>query len=362
MEEKANKQGERVIPVAVIQQSGGEKGITLLDIWRILTERKQLIFGVTLVFLIGSLAYAFFTTPVYMATAYLLPPTVKDVEGLNVLEGNNFTPKLVYSMLIRNLNSRKLRKTYFDTHRLIKTLAPGAKTEKTIREVFEKSFNSVLKVSHDKGNKERVIVTFEAVDPEFAAETINGFIKMANRVTAIELANDLISMIESKKESLKKEIAAKRKVAKQRRLDRIAQLEEAILIAKRLKIEDNLLLKSVGKKEGLISVSEWNFPLYLLGAKVLEAEIDLLRQRKSDDPFILGLRYLQEKLYKLEDLKIDPSRISAMRVDQLANIPLHPIRPQRKLIVALGLTFGLVFAIFLALFLECIKREHQMRS
>jgi len=54
--------------------------------------------------------------------------------------------------------------------------------------------------------------------------------------------------------------------------------------------------------------------------------------KKVSDP-IDDLRPLQEHLAKLESIHVDPSRISAVRIDQAAVVPDQRIKPKRKLIV-----------------------------
>jgi len=67
---------------------------------------------------------------------------------------------------------------------------------------------------------------------------------------------------------------------------------------------------------------------------------EALRQRKNDEPFIPGLRNLQERLTGLADTHIDSSKISAVRIDQVAEVPDQRIKPKRKLIVMLPCLAG----------------------
>jgi len=72
-----------------------------------------------------------------------------------------------------------------------------------------------------------------------------------------------------------------------------------------------------------------------------------------------GLRDLQEKLARLESVHIDPSRISAVQIDQVAEIPDRHIKPKRKLIVMLSLFGGLMLGFFAAFFSEFLDKARR---
>jgi len=150
----------------------------------------------------------------------------------------------------------------------------------------------------------------------------------------------------------------RRQFAEQRRMDRIAELEEAIHMASSLGLKEDPLLSQVTGKS-TIAVNQMDSPLYMRGTRALQAEVTSLRTRKSDDPFIAGLRDLQEKLDILGSAHIDPSRISAVQIDQAAEVPDQPIKPRRKMIVILGLFGGLMLGIFAAFLADFIDRARQ---
>ena len=56
-----------------------------------------------------------------------------------------------------------------------------------------------------------------------------------------------------------------------------------------------------------LNITTSNIPLYFRGYRALNTEISFLKSRESDDPFISGLRDLQERLALLRSIKFEQS-------------------------------------------------------
>ena len=111
-----------------------------------------------------------------------------------------------------------------------------------------------------------------------------------------------------------------------------------------------------------MNISTSSTPLYYRGYKALNAEIKILKNRKSDDPFISGLRDLQENLALLRSIKIEEEGMHAVTVDQSAYPPKTPIKPNRRLIVSLGTVVGLFLGIFLVFFVSFVQKQKKTHS
>jgi chain length determinant protein (polysaccharide antigen chain regulator) len=138
-------------------------------------------------------------------------------------------------------------------------------------------------------------------------------------------------------------------------------------------------------------------PLYLRGSKALRSEIKELTERSSDDPFIPGLRDLQDKiellktnrqiealklrkdndpfietlrdkeseLAILEAFKIDPNQVRVVTLDQAAYPPEQRESPKRAKIVALGAIAGLflgIIAAFMVNFWQSLRLEDEGKA
>ena len=111
-----------------------------------------------------------------------------------------------------------------------------------------------------------------------------------------------------------------------------------------------------------LNISKSSTPLYYRGYRALNAEINILKNRKSDDPFISGLRDLQEKLALLTSIKIETEGQHAVTVDQAAYPPKNRIKPNRRLIVSLSTLVGLFLGIFLVFFVSFVQKQKEAHS
>lgn len=365
MEEKEIKQqgqAQQVAPVMLMPQVMTEGEINLLDLWHILVSRWRLIFAITGITLAVALAYALLATPIYKAEAYLLPPQNKDVQSLNVQglstkESNKelYTPENVYELYILYLKSRALRRKFFDENGILQQLDPEAKASNEVEQVFEEGFNKALSIHRDQQDKAIVSVVFEGRDAALAAGWINAFLVRVHEFTVEGLAGGVLQRIANDKRNLEEAVAGKRTLAKQRRLDRIAQLRESLIIAEQLGIRENGLAFA-SKQQGAVAVNFLDPPVYMMGTKAIKAELETLQARTSDDPFTPGLRDLEEQLASLEGVRIDKDSIKVATFDQLAVPPARPFKPKRKLIVLLALFGGLLLGVFAAFFTEFIEK------
>jgi len=194
-------------------------------------------------------------------------------------------------------------------------------------------------------------------------------------------------------------IASLRDKVRSQRLDRISILKEAAEIAHSLEIKDPIAYKlkkisdsAITKSQILTGISSNAPQLYTRGYEAIEAEILSLSNRTVDDPFITELRGLQEKLKLLEhnrkaeqlksrqnddpfiaslrdkenelarlaSINIDPTTVKTARIDQAAFPPDERIKPNRNLIVVLGIVLGLMLGVFAAFFVNFLENQRQL--
>lgn len=187
-----------------------------------------------------------------------------------------------------------------------------------------------------------------------------------------------------KRAQLQDELKALRVQLKVRREDRIAQLDEAISIARSLGLKKPSTpssMASEGESGSNIIRTEVNnqqIPLYFMGTDALEAERKALRQRTSDDfvdprvaqirkellllntnrqvevlkqreneeVFLSGIEPLRAERVRLANINTDMRQLSLVNVDRLALQTISPIRPRKMLIVGLGLLGGGMLGMF----------------
>jgi len=105
-----------------------------------------------------------------------------------------------------------------------------------------------------------------------------------------------------------------------------------------------------------------------LGSKAIKAEIKALESRENlakdlvrgEDHFIAGLPKLLVEIEALQALEIDFSKINLARIDEVAVVPVKPIKPRKLLIMALALVGGVFIGLFMALIVAAYGK-HKIR-
>ena len=343
--------------------------IDLVDIWRLLVKRWRWIGAITLTCTALAVAYALLAPRVFRAEAFVLPPLQADIEQLNVPDVYGASVEDVYGETVNNLQSRAVRRLFFDEHGLLDLPRGRDGEDAGAQKVFSRDFHQRLTVT--RGKKERsdfTTISLEGRDPERITFLLNSFLTTVNNYSVAALVKDLYFNVGAKKESIVKKIGALRQVAKDRRLDRVAQLQEALYVANQLGIEQRAVISSSAFSRAKanpafgVIVNTADAPLYLRGTQALQAEIDMLRKRKNDDPFIDPLRDLQKDLSQLEEIQLDPAKVKAFRLDQPAVVPDDPIKPKRTLVVVLGVVLGLILGVLVAFLANLIETARRQES
>ena len=343
--------------------------IDLYELWITLWNKKWLVIAVTAIAALGSVVYALQQPNVYKAEALLLPPKAKEVQSLNVQGEQGMKGVMgvsaagAFAAFKNNLSSRSLQKKFIDEQGLMDILAPGRTPETRDIEILE-SFAKMIKIEHVKRaleNEKGMSVSMESNDPEFAANLVNDYISFFDTETILALSAAARNSLAGQIRDIEYTIASKRQMAKQRREDTILRHEEAAVIAGKLGVRDRVDTTNVVQNNQR-NISTSSTPLYYRGYRALNAEIKILKNRKSDDPFISGLRDLQEILALLSSIKIEAEGMHAVTVDQAAYPPKNRIKPDRRLIVSLSTVVGLFLGIFLVFFVSFVQKQKETHS
>jgi chain length determinant protein (polysaccharide antigen chain regulator) len=335
-----------------------EDTIDLYELWITLWNKRWVVIGVTAVAALGSVVFALSQPPVYKAEALLLPPKAKDVQSLNVQrqgaqEAQGVSAVNVFAMFKNNLTSRNLQKKFIKKYGLMEVLVPERNPETRDEDIYE-NFSKLFKIKDNS-------ISIELNDPEVAAQWVNDYIKFIDAETISILVENMRNSITNSIMDIEYSIGSKRQMAKQRREDKILLYKEANQIAIALGLNDRIDTANIVQNNQL-SVSTGSSPLYYRGFSALNAEITALNNRKSDDPYIDGLRDLQESLALLRSIKIPNEGLNAVIIDQAAYPPTNRIKPNRRLIVSLGTVVGLFLGIFLVFFVSFVQKQKEIHS
>ena len=359
----SNKQSNEVPPQVYPQYAPMADEIDLLDIWRILMRQKWLILGITVFCTALAVGAALLLPRAYRAEVIMLPPLAETVEKLNVpnLGGDSDSyffkveSQELYHGLIENMQSNWLQRQFFDDNELTPLLSK--KNDKRSEDVIFKEELSeklvVAGINKNRGEREFVTITFEGQNPDQIAGWLNTFVRLADNKTIMAQTQSFAMKVQRVKDSVSQRIESLRSVEKSRRFDLIARLDEAVVVAEKLGWVDQHSKLGIQYEQAKMDAINMSFslqdvPLYLRGSNALKAEVDVLKQRKNDDPFIPELRGLQEQFNFLSSVRQDAENVHAMRLDRAAIADDRPIKPKRKLIVVLGFVLGALLSVFVA--------------
>jgi len=316
-----------------------EDEIDLFELWNKIWQRKGFI--IIMAMLAGILAYAYvsLSKPVYQSTVYLSPPLSKDIQLINAQE-ITITEASVYGEFQKNLQSRQIRRHFFEQNKLLDWFNKDGEPEGLNEALlFEKSFNEKLKINPPKkGNVDYISMSFEIDDQKLSAKWLNAFVDFVISITNNQILESAAKELDSVKADLNSKLIVLRRIALKKRFDRIDQLQESLEIAiLNGNIEPvNWLGNNLGRD-------------YLIGSKAIESELKVLRERKSDDPFIVGLHDIQERIAFIDTISIEGKKIKSATIEQKAVIPSSRIKPKKLLVVVIAFILGLIIAILWAL-------------
>ncbi|MBF4208526.1 hypothetical protein EI533_12410 [Pseudomonas donghuensis] len=325
----------------------GEIDLTLLcqGLWR----QKLLIVAIAMAVSLGAIVYAFMAKPVYEAKVFLQPPSQNDVSHLNYGRGGvglvELTVKDVYDVYVRHLQSESLRREFFR-----KVFLPSLAQEERggSQDWLYSKFNAILQVGlKDRGGVGSYVVVVKLPDSRKAAEWAALYAEMAGQASKKEILSDVKSDAMARAGNLRQQIIDAQGVALRQREDQIVQLREALLVAKSINLEKPPMILGNASSEVFGGMN--GSLTYMRGSKALEAEIENLQKRSSDDPFISSLREKQAALAFYSGLEIDPKVVSVYRQDGGVELPDQPVSLSKTLVVLLGGIAGLALGVAVVL-------------
>lgn len=359
--------------------------IDLFELWNGLVAEKLTILAGFVITVLLATVYAFNVKPVYQSESYLLPPPMEKVLPMNELaivlgsaantntntNTNANTSESVFTQFQTSLESRQTLKVIFDKYHLInnyhsdidqlseadKVKADKVKAEKVAFSKFIKDFSIKRPKAADLSKVVSVSLALSLTEQE-VADILNDLVKTAEQKTIQKIYQQILAEKQSRVGLLNDRVFSVRKIALDKRMDRIAQLDEAIMITEKLGLNKPVSAGPTLNINNVNSESAYNSALYLLGSDLLVAEKMVLESRKNDDAFIPELRELQEQLQKLQSLKIVKSDFGVVTIDQVA-IYGDKIKPKKALILAVAGVLGLMLGVFIALIRRAVRNRRQ---
>ncbi|KPG75324.1 LPS O-antigen chain length determinant protein WzzB [Pseudomonas libanensis] len=413
--------------------SAASDEIDLFELFHAIWRQKKLVIGCTLLAGVLGAGYAFLAPKTYEVSSVLRPAAINELDALNRSEVYKLPPADALLKVGAQLDSYEARLGFFKDHEeLFKAFKkPGQSLEQSFEEFNRNSVNLILpdpKKSDSLSNYIRLELQYPAnVD---GVAILNGFVDYAiaaerqqvgadlkvivnNRLTELKGKIDaarsnydtdkeskIAKLLEAdrlKRAQLQDELSALRLQMKMERTNRLAELAEAISIAKSMGIRTPTTPSSMAdatRSSGQVMRTEVNnqkIPLYFMGTEALEAEraalqqrtsddftnpriaeigkelqllesnreVEVLRKRGNEDIFLQDVEPLRAEVARLRGLNIDMSNLKLVTIDRRAQEPLSPVKPKKPLVIALSLVGGMLLGLMIALIRYFIRSRSQ---
>jgi len=314
--------------------------IDFRDLVFVYWKQKLLIAFSGFIFFCFSIVYVCFSVSHYDAKAFIVPPAQSDIANFNYGRTNDtelkrYSVKDVYDVFLRNLHGEFLRREFFED-RYLPSLSSSERDRPV--DLLYGEFSRVLTVSGPVGD--RYVLTVRNRDPALSKAWAEEYLSRAGAAAKAEMIKNVSEEAEVRARNLAQKINTLRDSGQKVREDLIVQLREALQIAHAIDLETPPLISSLLSSE--VSAEMSGELTYMRGSKALEAAIGTLEARKSDDPFIKGLRELQVAYSFYKNLEVKPEVVEVYRLDGPIELPDEPVGPKKIVIITLSLFLGVL--------------------
>lgn len=344
-----------------------------IDLFELIDDIKsnwKWLFGAGFLCTLAALVYALIATPTFQAEIIYKPVKNVDLLQLNQprlqevlgFSGSYISPKQAFAdVRLEILSSNTIREFYAqllkeNNPQLLEIIYNPEITDEQNTTKFLERF-----IHTDPGPKDSDLffsVKLELSNADLAASVLNEFSQFVLAKNHAEVEESVTLQIQARLEQWHlqaEELRSKYFVKKEQRL---VSLNEAAIVAKKINQQNSLY----GSERFAIGNQP---PLYMMGEKALRAEIEELQNRpdtENEEAYIVGLSDLLWKIKVAEEANIGWDKITFVQQDQTAVIPLSPIKPKKKLIVAIGVVAGGMLGIMLAILVAAWKRRQESKK
>lgn len=316
--------------------------IDLKDLLLTLWAGKAIVMVTILLTMLCAAGYLWLTPAIYRASVTVVAPAEEDVlvlaETQRVLEavaGGQITANKAVDKAVDTAFKRftQLAGSSSMQHRFFQ----GSEFEQANQATIHTPASII--VDSKEGT---VTLTLNGNDATMTATSINQYTELLIDTAQEELAEDMNRQIAVLQDSLQGELNSLRQKAVIKRQQTIAKLNEALALAESLDMEEPAA-------HGNMIINYSGDTAYMRGGKALRNQIKLLEQRESDDDFIPELATIAEHQRRLEGIAFEAGDVQAARIDVPAIAPRAPIKPRKKLIIAVSVILGGMLGVFIVL-------------
>ncbi|MDR3442122.1 MAG: Wzz/FepE/Etk N-terminal domain-containing protein [Legionella sp.] len=343
-----------------------DDGVDLRALIPVLWQQKWFILFSTLLCTLVGFVFIWLAKPVYVAKAYIYPPTVGDIAAFNYGKSVKksefikvFTVNDIYGIFTHNLFSQAMKQLFFNEHVL--PFLPEKKRKKLSYSTLRGQFESQLTIQQELPlAAAKYTIAIKNNVSSTAAEWVKLYISLVNERTVSDVLQIIKRQNNSIVNDLKFKIALTRKVAQKRRQDQLIQLQEDYNIANAIGLKDPFF----SQERGYSLQANSSVPRYLSGTKALKTQINILNGRKSDDPFSAELRDAQQELVFYKNININTQNAAVFRLDGSVKISDRLVSSKQRVIMVASIMLGLLLGVSLVIirnFLFPLNRTDKIR-
>lgn len=288
--------------------------IDLIDLVVQLWRGKVTIFACVIIAILLAVGYLVVAKEKWTSTAIITQPDAGQLatysNAMNVLYGGN-APQ------INDLQANMIGRFNSAFSALSETLDNQDEPEKLTIDASVKGQPLPLKV------------TYQAPTAEDAQKTLAQYIQQVDETISKEVNADLAKSITTRTSDFEQSLEAQEKVAQEQKALRIAQISQALSVAK----EANIKLPQVQQAD---QVSQDT--MFMLGSDALSSMV----QNEATRPLALSDGYYQtrQNLLAVKALKIEPDSVHAYRYVMKPTLPIRRDSPKKAITLVLAVLLG----------------------
>lgn len=407
--------------------------LDLFGLFRAIWPRRAFIAAVAGIFTMVGVVLAYLIPPEYEVSTILTPVELNQLDALNRSKIYSLPPEEALKRVGARLSSYTTRLDYFRSRPDLVEAFQGK--GQSVEQAFQDFNNTALGSVQADSGKTDSLSDFVSLKMRFGSDidgaaVLNEFVDFAvgrereqlSRDVQVILANRLVEVDNKlnsatteyragnegriarleeddaiKRARLNDELKALQVQLKLKRQARLAQLDEAIGIARSLGLRKpstpSLMAEDFSGKGNIVRTEVNGRPvaLYFMGTEVLEAERTALRKRTTDDfveprigeirkellmlarnpsveairarvneqAFLEGVEALRVERQRLQSINTQLESLQLVNVDKRAVASSKPVKPHKALIVMFSLVGGLLLGIIISLVRIAFKDQRR---
>ncbi|HGO5815218.1 TPA: LPS O-antigen chain length determinant protein WzzB [Mannheimia haemolytica] len=361
--------------------------IDLIEIFRILWDKKWWIVITTFATTLLAGIYAFTAKEQWTSKAVVIAPKVADLgnylslrsEYANILNLKEFTTQSVVNHLFNNfktsLFSDNMKREFFTKSKWFEnyTAESGFDTEekkqKFLSDILSKYLVITVPDLKKNPNAMGIDISFSAATPSDAQKVLEDYISFVNKSVLMEDKMDFLADIhiildnlELQKDKMQKDTESIRQV-------QLENLNNALDIAKSAGIKeysktvDNIKVPQIALGDAQIPFSDSKLSdgtyLFMLGEKYLQAQVDILAKNKIVYP--VSFYNIEKQVSLLRDLKKKVDHESSVRSYYYLASPDYPSTrdwPKRLIILIIAAALGGIIGCVIVIIRNILMPKH----